>query len=506
MKKSAIVAVLFWGVLVLGCGKRNEVVVEKPVERVVFVDRPVEVERITHEHHGHGMVFGETEKAGENGIVIPKGKPILSLPVSIIASTENSVTIEATCTGTLCGKDDQSVEVFNVTEKDIVDVSTETPIAEGAFSGGTFNFTISPGDAKQEFWIVSTINPAAAFTDGENSKYFQIAIHEGGITAQDAVIKGAFPLKGITLWWERGVALGVKDCDIVTRDIATDAETNITATPFACEQYPAVSPDGTEVAYQMWDASTNTPNVFLSDRGGNAPVAVTMFRNDPVTSYYIQDIAFVSNDRIVFTLTSNISDFANGIVDWRADIHAVNTDGSGLVNLTGNEGLDYPDWSPAALDATHVVFSSARPTNASATKLLAVDVNTKEVVPFLVADDPMSAEYYPRVHPQAGVVFVSEKNIFNDATSSYTVEGGIFKADLDGNNKAKLTSYSFNPSDYLNFRRDIFPSFTADGGRVLFQRIEVSSVVFVMMNADGTMPREVPGLHQNVWNSISFLE
>jgi Tol biopolymer transport system component len=119
------------------------------------------------------------------------------------------------------------------------------------------------------------------------------------------------------------------------------------------ERQPAISPDGTLIAFSS--NRDGNYNIFVADLDGSniRPLAKSEdFNVDPAWSPDGRKIAFVRGE-----------DLTEGGVAYMTtcppEIFVMNVDGSGEVRLTTGGGAD-PAWSP---DGTHIAFSSHRTGN-----------------------------------------------------------------------------------------------------------------------------------------------
>ena len=141
--------------------------------------------------------------------------------------------------------------------------------------------------------------------------------------------------------------------------------TRLTAEPRS-DRYPAWSPDGSKIAFRGYPPSGSGTQIFTMNPDGSGQAAV------PNSAGGDQPSWAPDGKRIAYTLTYQKTDPATGapltnpdgtpVTD--DDIAVINTDGSGLVNLTNNPSTSdrYPSWSPTNADL--ILFRRLDPSGA----------------------------------------------------------------------------------------------------------------------------------------------
>lgn len=142
-----------------------------------------------------------------------------------------------------------------------------------------------------------------------------------------------------------------------------------------------------------------------------------------------------------------------------ADIYLVNSNGTGVTQLTSNFGADLnPAWSP---DGSKIAFSGDRNGNRD---IYVMDAYGENVVR-LTTDS--GSDYYPTWSTTGRIAFVSER----DGNTE------IYVMDSDGSNQSRLTNDAALDSD---------PAWSPDGTRIAFRSKRTGNGDIYVMNADGS--------------------
>lgn len=167
-----------------------------------------------------------------------------------------------------------------------------------------------------------------------------------------------------------------------------------------------------------------------------------------------------------FSIAANLAGRVvfSGTRSGEKDIFIINTDGSGLANLTNHPGEDLnPSWSP---DGTRIVFASARDGNE---EIYVMNSDGSGVA--CISNHP-AADFLPKWSPDGNrIAFVS------DRAGSWQ----IYVMNLDGSEVTRLTD------NYLPYVR---PDWSPDGSKIAFQGLTsyegTGRYDIYTMNADGT--------------------
>jgi len=204
-------------------------------------------------------------------------------------------------------------------------------------------------------------------------------------------------------------------------------QTNLTNDPD--DDYHAVwSPNGMEIAFVSYRDGNS--EIYSMGADGSNPTNLTSHEDSdffPVWSPDSDKIAFMTDREqtglVVMNATPKIT------VEFDMEIFVMNADGSGQTNLTDDPDWDgYPSWSP---DGTRIVFQTDR--------------DDSPIVPLVILADGFERE--------------------------------IYVMDADGSNPVPLSK---SPED------DVYPTWSPDGSKIVFQSGRDGDWEIYTMNPDGT--------------------
>ncbi len=195
--------------------------------------------------------------------------------------------------------------------------------------------------------------------------------------------------------------------------------------------------------------------------------------------------AAIGSSRIAF-----VSDLDGG-----AEIFVMNVDGSGVEQLTYNDSDDrFPAWSP---DGGRIAFVSDRDNDVEIYDIYVMNADGSGVE--RLTDD--CSNHAPVWSPDGGrIAFTSRGDIYVTNADGSGVEqltgdpsescASVFLSDRDGQWYVRntdgsvelLTDYDSVDWDAANW----YPSWSADGGRIVFQSRRDGNMEIYVMNADGS--------------------
>ncbi|MBZ5598813.1 MAG: hypothetical protein LAN83_10855 [Acidobacteriia bacterium] len=230
---------------------------------------------------------------------------------------------------------------------------------------------------------------------------------------------------------------------------------------------------------------SSTANQFIPVLGkfvttGNNIVFTATEVKDPSTGEVVNAhmwsiVLSAKGDKVLLDLWGGTVDHPSE--QW--DIWVGNADGTGLVQVTNDSYQDLmPQFSP---DGTKVVYNSYRGCDVFCGEFIVVrnvDGTGEQVLPLLVGTENTWA---PTFSPDGSKIAVEIWG-YNETLGEFD---GIFTMNTDGTNQQMIT----NPWAEADVW-DEMPSFTKDGSKIVFNRVDYSSEsrvenVFIM-NADGS--------------------
>ena len=221
---------------------------------------------------------------------------------------------------------------------------------------------------------------------------------------------------------------------------------------------PAISPDGRTIAFTStraggWD-------IFVMNADGTEPRQLTHFTELGIGA--VGPAWSPDGKRIAFR-SRNI----------RVNIHAINIDGTGVVQLGDGPGTD-PAWSP---DGKRIAFTSRREARAD------------------VAGGRQ--EIYTMAADGSDVVRLTNNNA-GDSAPAWSPDGRriAFQSDRDGNAEIYVMNADGTNPVRLTFdpAEDGHPWWSPDGRQIVFHRRVLGHGQVFVMNADGTHARRLTDL------------
>jgi len=191
--------------------------------------------------------------------------------------------------------------------------------------------------------------------------------------------------------------------------------------------------------------------------------------------------------------------------DGNDEIYIINSDGSGLTNLTQNPDRDWaPAWSP---DGSKIAFRSHRGEGYNNLYVMDADGSNQTRLVTTAADDG-SGDYTPHWSPDGS-------RILFDANREGAENGSLYVVDLDGSSLTNLSLnsglgyvdpsswapdgskilfesgghiYLTNPdgTDPIELEEGIRPAWSPDGSKIAFFMMDQSGADIYLMNADGS--------------------
>jgi Tol biopolymer transport system component len=226
---------------------------------------------------------------------------------------------------------------------------------------------------------------------------------------------------------------------------------------------PALSPDGTEVAFQRTDPATGDVNVFVSSIDGGSVRQVTnlRFAANPAWS--------PDGARLVFESTQT----------GHSELYEINTDGTGETQLTFDDATaTRASWSP---DGEQIAFASRSSPNAGY-QLYLIPADGGHETP-VMQDNCNCSELDPAWSTDSGTLaFDSRRD--QQASRIYVINLTTHA----------ITPVTTSPAGVSRQTQDSNPTWAPDGRSIAFQRLAngVNSI-FVTGPDDGDRPIRITG-------------
>ncbi|MBI1260008.1 MAG: protein kinase [Chloroflexi bacterium] len=239
--------------------------------------------------------------------------------------------------------------------------------------------------------------------------------------------------------------------DIYKLNLSTHAETQLTNSA-SSELYPAVSPDGSQIAF-MSDSDGDYDIYVINSDGSNTRRVTTNSVNDrtPAWSPDGQWIAFSSDAR----------------GDGGYDLFAAHPDGSGLKTLySSTDRSSQPTWSS---DGKSILFTNGSPYDGSTWEIWRLDVDSGSATALTHNTVKDSS---PVFAPDGSIVYLSEGN----------GHAAIAHMNADGSNSRVL----YDGAGY-----DWGAAYSPSGDLITFTSDVSGRDEIYLMNADGTDVRRV---------------
>ena len=231
---------------------------------------------------------------------------------------------------------------------------------------------------------------------------------------------------------------------------------NLTNDPMTSDIFPAWSPDGTKIAFSSYRDGNS--DIYVIDADGKNLIRLTQnpgYDSIPNWSPDGQRIAFTSRR------------------DGNFEVYVMNADGENLIRLTQDPWNDgHPSWSP---DGRKIAFTSHRNS-----EIYVMDVGGNNLI--RLTRNPAS-DAHPTWSPDGqNIAFVS------DRAGTYD----IYVMDAEGNDPVRLTPIRGLPHGrrdrWQNLGRDLHPSWSPDGRKIVFTSNRDGNYEIYIMDADGGNP------------------
>lgn len=318
----------------------------------------------------------------------------------------------------------------------IATVGTTDGIVTGIASGGTL-ITVTAGTLAATAHVIVVGGTLAmtrwtsGFTSGTRTLGVDALVYPGADGTPRALpLPGPFLAIAAPAWSMNGMQLALEglsspiiendehyivyQSDIIVLD--SDASAWRVLTTGGRSQMPSWSPDGSRLAYV--GGSDSGSHIYTISSSGGSPTQLA-------SSSGVHSAPQWSPDGLRLTFALN------------GDVHVINVDGTGLINVTRSPAYDFdPGWSP---DGARLVFASA-PVGGGAADLFSVALTDPDRPIRLTDRIYAGSTGSPKWSPDGGQI------VFTLMTSETADRSGIYVMNADGSFPAQLVKAL--PSSY----------------------------------------------------------